>query len=101
MKSKTISIILIVIIILLIIIPSCLYVKKNHNDSLWLVINKEVIEAANKCKNEDKCIDSTVTLKFLIDNNYIDKVFDPVTKEIINDSSYVDYQTNEFKIVNN
>lgn|SRR5574344_2879939 len=99
MKPKTINIVLVIIIILLIIVPSCMYVISSHNDSLWLVVNKEVVEAANKCKNENKCLDNSVTLKYLIDNNYIDKVYDPVTKEIISDNSYVDFSTNEFKVV--
>lgn len=99
MKQKTINIILITFIIILIIIPSIYYVKKSHNDELWLVVNKEVIEAANKCRNENVCNDNIVTLKFLIDNGYLDKEYDPITKEAISTSSYVDFNTNEFKIV--
>ena len=99
MKQKTINILLIIIIILLIIIPTIWYVNKVHNDNLWLVIDKEVIEAADKCKNENVCNDSKVTLEFLVSKNYIAKLYDPITKEAINDASYVDYESNEFKVV--
>ncbi len=99
MKQKTINILLIIIIILLIIIPTIWYVNKVHNDDLWLVVNKEVVEAADKCKNNNECNDSTVTLDYLISKNYIVKIYDPITKEAINGTSYVDYATNEFKIV--
>lgn|SRR5574344_781110 len=101
MKQKTINIILIMIIVLIVIIPTIWYVNKTHNDDLWLVVNKEVIESANKCKNENVCNDDTVTIKFLIDNNYIEKIYDPITKEAINEASYVNYNSNTFEIVNN
>ena len=99
MKQKTINILLIFIIFIIIVIPTIWYVNKVHNDDLWLVVNKEVIEAANKCKNENVCKENKVTLAFLVSNNYIAKLYDPITKEAINDASYVDFDTNEFKIV--
>lgn len=99
MKQKTINIFLIIIIVLIIIIPTIWYVNKVHNDDLWLVVNKEVIEAANKCQNDNVCLDKTVTVKFLIDNSYLEKVYDPITKEAINEASYVDYNNNSFEIV--
>ena len=87
--KKTINIILIIIIILLFIVPGIIYINNKHNQNLWLVVEKEVVEAANKCINEDKC-SNRVTLKFLIDNDYLDKVYNPITKEAINDLSYVE-----------
>ena len=99
MKQKTINILLIFIIFIIIVIPTIWYVNKVHNDNLWLVVNKEVIEAADKCKNENVCNENKVTLAFLVSNNYIVKLYDPITKEAINDASYVDFDTNEFKIV--
>ena len=60
MKQKTINILLIFIIFIIIVIPTIWYVNKVHNDDLWLVVNKEVIEAANKCKNENVCKENKV-----------------------------------------
>ena len=97
--TKIINIILIIIAILLLIVPSAIYIKKTHNYNLRLVVEKEVIEAANKCKNQDICLEDKVSLKFLIDNNYLEKVYDPITKEIISYESYVDFNNNKFVIV--
>ena len=74
-------------------------VKKEYNDNLWLVTNKKVIEAANRCRNEDKCFDNKVTINTLKENGYLDLVVNPITKEVINPESYVDLDSNTFVIV--
>lgn len=88
--KKSINIILIVIIMLLLILPGIIYINNNHNKNLWLVVEKEVVEAADRCRNEDKCVDSKITIKTLIDNEYLEKIYDPITKEAVNDASYVE-----------
>ena len=98
-KLNNLSIILIVIIILLIVIPSVKSILDNHYNSLYLVINKKVIEAAEKCHNEGKCDNNKITLKELLDKEYIEKIYDPISKELINLDSYIDLETKEFKIV--
>ena len=76
------------------------YVKKEHNANLWKVVNKSVVEAADRCKNESGCKEDTVTVGYLIERGYLDTVVNPITKEIISNDSYVDYRSNEFIIVN-
>ena len=98
-KINRINIILIIIVILLIIIPSTVYIIKSHYDSMYLVINKKVVEQANNCFNENKCDNKKITLKELLDKGYIEKIYDPISKELINLDSYVDLDNNEFKIV--
>lgn len=88
--KKSINIILIIIILLLFIVPGIIYIKKNHNKNLWLVLEKEIIEAKDKCVNEDICQDDKITIKYLIEHKYLEKVYDPITKEAINDASYVE-----------
>ena len=51
MNTKNINLILILIIISLVIFPTLFYVKKEHNANLWKVVNKRVVEAADRCKN--------------------------------------------------
>ena len=98
-KINKINIILIIIIILLIIIPATTYIIKNHYDSMYIVINKKVVEQANNCFNEGNCENKKIELKELIDKGYIEKIYDPISKELINLNSYVDLNTNEFKII--
>jgi uncharacterized protein YxeA len=100
MPNKNLIYLLIIILLLLIIVPSYLYVKKTHYDNMWLVIDKEVIEAAKTCQTADVCVDNTVTLGFLIQNNYLDKIYDPITKELISDNSYVDLTNDTFNVQN-
>ena len=98
-KINSLNIILLFIIILLIIVPATIYIIKSHYDSMYLVINKKVVEQANNCFNDKKCENKKIELKELIDKGYIEKIYDPVSKELINLQSYVDLDSNEFKII--
>ncbi len=100
MNTKNINLILILIIISLVIFPTLFYVKKEHNANLWKVVNKRVVEAADRFKNGSGCKENTVTVGYLIERGYLDTVVNPITKEIISNDSYVDYSSNEFIIVN-
>lgn len=99
MKIKNLNIILLTIVILLVIVPSFIKVKQEHNKKLWDVTNKEVIEAAQKCRNESGCLENKVTIDYLINKGYLNNVVNPLTKEIINKNSYYDYETKEFIII--
>lgn len=96
---KIVNIILFIVAILLVVIPTFYVVKKEYNDNLWLVTNKKVIETANRCRNEDKCLDNKVTINILKENGYLDLVVNPITKEVLNPESYVDLDSNTFVIV--
>ena len=96
---KKINILLFIIAILLIVIPTFYEVKKEYNEKLWYVLDKKVLEAANKCRNENKCLEDKVLISTLIYNGYLTEVVNPITKEIISTNSYVDYNTNTFVIV--
>lgn len=98
-KIKKINIILIVVIALLIIVPATIYIVKSHYDSMYLVINKKVIEQANNCYNDKKCENKKIELKELIDKGYIEKIYDPISKELINLNSYIDLDNNKFVII--
>ena len=97
-KINNLNIILIIVIVLLIIIPATIYILKMHYDSMYLVIEKKVVEAAEKCYNDTNCENKKVTLKELIDKEYINKIYDPISKELINLDSFVDLEKNEFTI---
>ena len=96
--KKIINFTLILIIIGIIIVPALLLVKNNHEKSLKLVMEKEIVEAATKCQRENKCTDTTVTLSYLQNNGYLSKVYDPVTKELVSVDSYVIIDENKLVI---
>lgn len=98
-KINNINIILIIIIVLLIIVPAAIFILNSHYDSMYLVIEKKVIEASQNCYNDSNCENKIITLKELIDKHYIDKIYDPKSKELINLDSYIDLDKNEFIIL--
>ena len=75
-------------------------IKSDRETKLWLVLNKKVVEKAHDCVLDNKCTNQTATLDYLIQNGYLNTVTNPVTKEVINTSSYVNLETNEFVILN-
>lgn len=98
MKNNNINSILIIIIFLLTIIPVLINIKKEHDDKVWLVFEKEVVESATTCQRENKCPDKEATIAFLINNGYLEKAVNPLTKEVISNDSYVDLENYQFII---
>ncbi|MBR1416458.1 MAG: hypothetical protein IJ572_01405 [Bacilli bacterium] len=98
-KISSINIVLIIIVIALLLVPATIYILKSHYDAMNLVIEKKVIEKASECYNSKKCKSKIIKLQELIDKKYIEKIYDPISKELINLESYVDLENNEFKIV--
>ena len=98
--SKIISCILVLVMAGLIGYKSYEAIKSDRETKLWLVLNKKVVEKAHDCVLDKKCTNQTATLDYLIQNGYLNTVTNPVTKEVINTSSYVNLETNEFVILN-
>lgn len=98
--SKIVSFLLILVMAGLISYKSYTAVKQERDNKLWLVLNKKVVEKAHDCYLDKKCTNSTVTLDYLIQSEYLTTVVNPVTKEVINSNSYVNLENNEFVILN-
>lgn len=98
--SRIISFLLIIIMISLVGFKSYIKLQKEHEDKMWLVLNKKVMEKATQCYIDGKCTNKTVTVDYLINNEYLINVTNPVTKEAINPASYVNLDTKEFIILN-
>ncbi|MBR4231445.1 MAG: hypothetical protein IKR74_04775 [Bacilli bacterium] len=89
-SSKFIICLSIIICSLMVSIPTFYKVISENHRKLYIVTEKLVIEAAEKCYYDDKCKNTKITLKELYENNYLkDKVINPVTKEIYSDNSFV------------
>ena len=97
--NSKINIGLIFVAFLLFLVPSVFFLLKQHYNSMYLVVEKKVIEAAKTCKAQEDCLTTTITLEELINKGYIDKVYDPISKELISSKSYVDLNNDEFKVV--
>lgn len=100
MTTNKITILVTISIILIIVgIPTSYKVIINHHKNLTNVTESKIIEASKRCFYEKKCLDNKITLKELYNNEYIEKVYNPITKEFYNDLSYVLKEDNNFKFV--
>ena len=88
-KNKVIIYTTIIALIFVIGCPTIYKVIKNHNNKLYTITEKRIIEAAKKCWNEDKCTNDTITLKVLYKEKYLEKQADPVTKKYYNEESKI------------
>lgn len=88
-KNKVLIYTTIVALILIIGIPTIYKVVKNHNETLYKISEKRIIEAAKKCWNEEKCTKDTITLKELYNLEYLEKEANPVTKKYYSESSKI------------
>ncbi len=89
----------IIIIILIISIPTIYKVVMIHHNNLYRVVEEKIIEQAKKCRNDGVCLNETITLKELYQNNYLDKVSDPVTKEYYNEESYLKIENDKYEFI--
>ena len=88
-KNKVIIYTTIIALIFVIGCPTIYKVVKNHNNKLYMITEKRIVEAAKKCWNEDKCTGETITLKDLYNNKYLEKQADPITKKYYSESSKI------------
>jgi len=88
-KNKIVIYTTVIAIIFIIGCPTIYKVVKNHNDKLYKITEKRIIEAAKKCWNEEKCTPNETTLKELYDFKYLEKQANPVTKKYYNDLSKI------------
>lgn len=101
MSDKKIFSITIFIIVIPILGVTLHGVYKNHQEKLMLVSNKRIIEAAQKCYLEQKCLDEKITLEKLYEEKYLEEESNPITKEIYNYSSYVQLNDSLFEFFPN
>lgn len=89
--NKIVIYITIVALIIMIACPTFYKVVKDNHEKLYVVTNKLIIEAAEKCYYEGNCENKKITLKELYEKKYLtEKVIDPVSKIVYEESSYVE-----------
>ena len=96
--NKKITISAVIIIFLIIVIPTTYKVIKNHNNHLFQVVEKKIVEAAKKCYYEEICSNETITLRELYEYDFLELVSNPISKEYYNENSYIEVNNN-FKFI--
>lgn len=89
MSKKTLILITIISCTLVIMIPTIYKVLIDHRNKLYLSVEKEIKEAAEKCWDEKKCQNETITLKELYSLDYLEKQIDPISKKVYEEDSLI------------
>jgi len=93
--NKTIFFLTLIAILLIIAIPTINTVNQIHVERLLKVESLKIKERALNCFMENECKEENITLKELIEKNYITRGIDPRTDEYFKDDVYVIIENQE------
>lgn len=82
----------IIIIAVMIALPTYKNVKKDHEDKLLIATKMRITSASKKCFLDNVCTGQSTSLKFLYDHGYIEKQYNPVTKEYYDENYIIKYE---------
>ena len=81
---------------ILLITVSAYKAEKNHEEKLYHVLNSKIKESALECYLKKECVDK-ITLEELYQKKYLKELFDPVTKEKLDNNMCIEYIKEEVK----
>lgn len=78
-----------------IILATSIYkAEKTHEERLMFSTNKKIKEAAKECYIRKEC-EEKITLEYLYEKQYLEEVINPVTKEIMDKNTCLEYKDEE------
>ncbi len=83
-------------IIIIVLGVSAYKAKQNHENKLYLVLHKNIKEKALDCYLKKEC-EGQIKLGDLYQKKYLDELFDPVTKEKMDNNMCIEYINEEVK----
>ena len=101
MKQSKFIYLTIALLIVVFVISGAVINEHRHQNRLYLVVEKEILEAVNKCRLEKKCQDETVTLQFLYDNYYLVEQSNPITKKKYDSNLSINLNSNKITWLKN
>ena len=97
-SNFTIFIVVLTLLIVFVTIVTTMELTKRHEETLIYSMQTKVEYYAKRCYLENNCKDIT-TLKDLYDRKYIDEVVvHPVSKEIIDETTTIEFKDNKIII---
>ena len=81
---------------IIILVISAYKAEKNHENKLYYVLHKKIKETALECYLKAECT-GQITLEDLYQKKYLEELFDPVTKEKLDNSLCLEYTNEEVK----
>lgn len=88
-SNRTIFIFTLIAIVLVIAIPTIARINNIHTERMLKVEVLKIKEKALLCKVKEDCKENKITLKYLIDNKYLNRGIDPRNNEYFKDDVYV------------
>lgn len=79
----------VLLVCLMIAIPSTYKVVTKHNERMLKNTTQKIIEAAKDCYYNNSCINDEITLEELYEKTGLSGMYNPVTKKIYSEQSYV------------
>lgn len=89
MENKSVILLTCIGICFMILVPTLYKVITNHRERLLLVTTKRIEEAALLCYREESCKTEEISLKELYEQGYLEKEYDPITKEYYDENKTV------------
>ena len=78
------------ILAVIVITRTTMKITEHHEEKLIYATNTKIQVKAKRCYLENKC-SGVVTLEHLYKNKYLDEIINPVTKEVVNKDSTVEF----------
>lgn len=94
---KKVSSIIAIILVLVIIGLTIYKINNRHENKLYDVLYSKIEYASNKCYLDKKC-EKSFTLKELYDFGYLEVLYDPISKEEINNNLKIDIKNDKVNI---
>ena len=93
-KKTNVYFVIYCLLLILLSIITIYKINKNHEKKLYDVLYSEIEYKAKKCYLDKVCSDS-FTLSFLYENNYLDIMYDPISKEELNKNMKINIENNK------
>ncbi len=79
-------------------LPTILKITKNHEERMYLVATKKIIESAETCFYNDECLQDEITIGELKQKGYLLDVINPQTKTYFEDDLVLIWENNHVSI---
>lgn len=72
---------------------------QNHRDKEYLVLYNRIKEKAKECYQKEEC-SGEISLKDLYDKKYLETLYDPISKEKLDDNMCIKFENNKIDFCN-
>ena len=93
-SNFTILFITVSVCVIIVITSTTISLTKEHDNKLMYALNTKIEYAFKRCRLENHC-SNDITLEMLYENEYVEERGNPITKEVINHNTKINYVNGE------